>query len=858
MRLAGSRTPEMLSKRFSRSARKIAGLVVVMVLSWLAAVAAPGADLVILKDGFVLQGNFRKESITLPDSFSGKLIATPKSIGYETVDEGPKFVNYSTHFRQQGEISKEAKIRPEMKAYIRLPPGQKSNDPLPPTFSIQNVTEYDANWLRKIKVNVPGSWEVIEERITSIDPYFLFMYSTTHYWRSAYRTVEFDPARVRKLLSTHPDLIEKDGKPNASKRIAIAKFMLDAGWLKIAKDDLESFQTLFPDGIPKEAKDAYEKLSKEIDHATADLVVKELELALAAGRYNYAAELREAFPRKLADAKQTDDATKLMAQLATTEERYRTGRRLLRAVLDEVTGSDRTRAAMAATGGWLSVRRGKQLPTQLGELAAAAEQVYDELHPDTALRLESFVNLAAQAEKEKLQGRDPTKKADELLATVVSGWALGKNGANPDPVQALKSWNARETVLSFQRTEDMNARNTILHRYKKDNPVSIDELAQIISLLPPASPENLNARTGTPSTNRSLPSGIYKRTTASTPEHPAGTSYFIKLPPEYHHGRAYPVLIALGSPNFDTETLIASLSRDADRNGYIIVAPDWANQFGKGWQWKGEDHWYVTGVLRDVVRSFCVDNDRVFMTGVGDGANMALDIGLSHPDLFAGVLPMCPLPKPKIFQDYWGNAQTVPYYVVTGELAGDSNNQLRTQLFDRWMPRGYGCILNVYKGRGVEWYSAEVPVMFDWMSRKKRVNVTSVLKLDDRARQQWSTMRTTDNRFYWLQVNEIDRKNLLENHKNGEVIPARINGDVQGNNTIRVKSTGIKKFSILLTSDLIDWGRGVKVVVNDSLVPAYNKAKVLEPSVETLLNDYRDRGDRRVLVLGKLDFNAIP
>lgn len=897
------------------------------------AITATSAEVVILKDGFVIQGTPRKEMGVTTDPATGRQIPYPKDNGSEMIDEGPKWVKYSTQTRQGGDISKEVKLRPDYKAYtMQQFFHRKSNDPLPKGAVLQSTTEYDVRWNRKIRVNVPippdfvtMGFEFIEEQITYIDPYFTYMVSPTHLWASSYRTCEFEPAKIRKLLSTHPDfawfkltdqtfaalksgslsevalgklsslknkeftregmlkelseilspaelgkhqeaifyhaqiVAEPAGRPDAGKRIAMAKFMLDAGWLKIAKDDLAEIRRLFPDGVPKEAKEAFEKLVKEIDAATTALLIKELELSLGAGRYRYATELKSAFSDNLTDAKQRDDATKLMAQLEATRSRYEDGRRLLRNLLDDVTGLNRAKPALAVCGGLVgAVWQGKILPTPMSALVAAGETVYSELHPDTALRIESFVNLATQAEKEKLQGRDPTKKPDELLATIISGWAMGRNGANPDPTKALKLWGAREAVLTFQRTEDLNGRNDILRNYKKNHSVDISELAQIISSLPPANPENLFSRIGTPlGESDHMPPGVYKRTTAPTADHPVGTPYYIKLPPEYHHGRAYPVLIVLSAPNFPIESILGSLAFEADRHGYILLAPDWTNRFAKGWEWKGDDHWVVTAVLRECVRNFCVDNDRVFILGVGDGANMAMDVGISHPDLFAGVLPISPIPKLKnMFNEYWTNAQALPFYIVTGQLAGASAENC-AKIFERWMPRGYQSLLITYKGRGVEWYSAEVPIMFDWMGRKKRVNITGVLKLNGKGRPPWTTMRSTDNRFYWLGVEKIGSTHLLENVKDGkQILPATIQGDVDGNNVIRISSQGVIKLSVLLTSDLINWEKGVRVEINGTPATGFTRPKVLEPDVNLLLDDYRERGDRRVLLWGRLEFST--
>ena len=308
----------------------------------------------------------------------------------------------------------------------------------------KSSTEFNDKWLRTIEVRMPGiGWDRIEQQITYIDPFFIYMVSPTHYWRATYRTSEMDPQKIRKLLSTHPELAEADGKPDAAKRVALAKFMLDVGWLQLAKDDIDGIRTAFPEAIPKEAKESFDALVKEVDLATAALVIKEADLALGAGRYQYAGDLLAVFPEKLASPQQIGEVAKLRAQHKVTRERYDNGRRLLRSLLDDATGMHRAKPALAVVGGpVVAVWPKRQLPTQLTALVDAGETVYGELHPDSSHRIEFFITLAAQAEREKLQGRDPTKKPDELLPLQSAG-AKGKNGRYREAGSRARVW-ARE------------------------------------------------------------------------------------------------------------------------------------------------------------------------------------------------------------------------------------------------------------------------------------------------------------------------------------------------------------------------------------------------------------------------------
>ncbi len=819
---------------------------------------ARSADVVILKDGFAIQGKPQKETETIFDKSSGQSIRIVKGTGLDMLDEGPKVTVYSTHYKQSDAAAPDTKLRPVPKGYLMPFPGQKSSHQLPSLAATFKTTEFNEKWIRSISVRVPETRapEVIQQQITYIDPYYIRLISPTHFWRVAYRTNEWDPKLIRKLLLMHPDLAEPAGRCDPIKRVALAKFLLDAGWLQMAKDEMEHLDRDLKGEMKKDAKEQYDRMRHEIDEATAELVAHEAELALPAGRYKYTSELLATFPEKLATAQQKGRVAKVAAELKTNLERYQTGRRLLRSITDSATGRGALNPLVALGSGLASAswKSPKQAPARLMALAAAAEQVSAELHPDSALRIETFVTLAAQAEREKHYGREPTKKPEELLATAVSGWARGKNGATPNPDDAWKLWQARELVLAYQRAENQNERNAMLADFQRTPAVQVEVLAQLISLLPPAEPEDLENRTGKPVNVRGKDAGVYRRTTRPAPGFASGIDYLVRLPSEYHHGRTYPVLIVLTHTGIEADELIAPIIPEADKNGYILVVPEWTGAFNKGgWQWQGNDHVWVTAALRDAVRHFTVDNDRVFLLGVGEGANMAMDVGMSHPDLFAGIIPMCPFPNwTGLFIQYWKNAQKLPFFVISGEM-DVAGAKLLKLLYDRWTRYGFPSIWSVYKGRGVEWFPSETPVLFDWMGRKSRATPAATLKdVTKLGRQRWQIMRETDNHFYWLQADSAH-----PGRNGGAIVPATITGDIAGNNTVRVGCVKVGHVTVWLSSDLIDWTRPVRVTINGVIPNGFpRQGKAVQPSLEVLLADYSNRGDRRMLFLNKLDFQV--
>lgn len=837
----------------------VCGLTVGLVLPMLGS-AQENEDVVILKDGFVIQGSLRKEVTTVVDKASGQFVTIAKANGFDLIDEGPKVVVFSEHVRQKGVISARTKLRPKYRAFRQEFVGRLSSYPLPAGMSLLEAPEFNKQWRRRIKVSTPLGFEYIDQQILSIDPYYIYIVSPTHLWRIAYRTTEWEPQAVRKLLSYHPDLAEAEGKPEAAKRIALARFMLDAGWLAYALEDISAIRKAFPQGVPPEDREEFESLVRDANTATAELVLKEAEAALAAARYEYLQELGRAFPADKAQPAQIERFTAILGQAKTLQDRFGGARAALRQLLDEASGVRDARALLATAGGpALLFWPRKPLAGDLATLVDAGETVYAELHPDLVERIDTFLTLHAQSERERLQGRDPTHKPLELLATVISGWIKGRNGATPNPQTALRLWQARLLLLDYQRSPDVNSRRELLARYRQSQTLPPEEVAQILMLLPPAEPENLLFRSGTPlPAAPGRPDGIYRRTTPPTTDYPRGIPYLLRLPPEYHHGRPWPLLIVLTHTTIPAAEALASVAREADRYGYILAAPEWTNAFDSGWRWNGDDHAYVTAVLRDIIRHFCVDNDRVCLLGYAEGANMALDIGLSHPDLFAALAAISPRPQwTNFLSEYWTNAQKLPCYIVTGEFSGDALQNTR-RLFEKWMPRGFPALLHIYKGRGLELYPVEIPTLFDWLQRKRRVSGTATLALGPIARPPWTTMRASDNRFYWLGADQIEARRLIGNLPAGRlIVPATLQGDILGDNLVTLRTLGIQRLTLHFTRDLIDWTKPVRITVNGSTPLGY-RAQRLAPDLETLLEDYRERGDRRNPVLARLELKVTP
>jgi len=277
----------------------------------------------------------------------------------------------------------------------------------------------------------------------------------------------------------------------------------------------------------------------------------------------------------------------------------------------------------------------------------------------------------------------------------------------------------------------------------------------------------------------------------------------------------------------------------------------------------------VLDTLRDLRRRFQVDSDRVFLFGWEQGGDAALDIGMSHPDQFAGVLPMCGAPRYFTGERdrYLTNAQYLPFYMVEGDRNGANMNALR-KLFKDWVGGAYPALYVEYKGRGSEWFSGELPRMFDWMTRKKRHHPTREMGRRHTAGgigDEFRTMRASDNRFYWLSTDEIDPRHLnsAASWVRGTP-PATMVASIAVSNEsvtkggqkeariftqVNVQAKGLRQLTVWLAPNMVDFTKPVRIRVNGSVVGG---ERVVQPNPAVLMEDFFYNGDRQRLFFAKV------
>jgi pimeloyl-ACP methyl ester carboxylesterase len=788
------------------------------------------ADLVFFKDGVVMQGKVVREKKTILDPASGQPVSL--SEGFFLLETAARSILFSPAQVERAVDDKEFAVEVDT-----IKCGEKITylmaRPVPSIRQIIDVGEWDDNWDRMVKFNSFERAWTVKQHLSLLNPKYIQANSVsqpkvtqTIAWTAYYLPCELGVDQVKKLLATHPQLKLIAGlteEQQTARRISRARFLSQCGWHEEAE---EAYLQVLKD-IPSQ-KEPVETALANLKKVRAAQLAQDLKTANQAGQFQWVQKRIGNVPEEGLTEKTLADLRALRLQYDDAGDKLKLARRYL-AELPALVNN----------------------PEQRSLFQEAAAAISAELNADNLGRLKTFLDQAQQAERlakdEKNAQPIAVPQAPHLLALAISGWLLGDASAENKIEVGQRLWRTRQVVLKYLQTANATERKKLLETYldRKSDTVAVDEMGQLIGFLPPARADE------------KLAPGIHELSTGPAAGRPV--NYTIQVPPEYSPSRLYPLLFVLHQSGEKPKDMLDRWADLAAKHGYLLVAPSWAQAPNAPYNYTPQEHATVLDVLVDVRKRFAVDSDRVFLAGHGQGGDMTYDVGLSHPDLFAGVIPMSAQPGPMPYR-YRRNAQYLPVYAVAGDCAGDPRKDNNNDFFRDWIPSGYPMTYVVYKGRGLEWFSGELPNIFDWMARKERANPVAELgrpAAGGPVGDEFQTMRSTDNRFYWLSTDAIAGSHLNEGPSyKSTVLAALLQGNIGKGNHINVRVSGLKQVTVWLLRDRrgqvpVDFEKPIEVYLN-SAVPIRRSAA---PSLATMLEELYARGDRQRLAVARLDFD---
>jgi pimeloyl-ACP methyl ester carboxylesterase len=337
-------------------------------------------------------------------------------------------------------------------------------------------------------------------------------------------------------------------------------------------------------------------------------------------------------------------------------------------------------------------------------------------------------------------------------------------------------------------------------------------------------------------------------------DHPLAVEfeYVLWVPKDYDPAGSWRLIVSLHGQSGNGDQFLRNWLADAQRDGRTFVLCPSAGRGGWGHSTLG--YHYVLDSLHDVLASYAVDPDLVFLDGASMGGNGSFQFACRYPDLFAGVAPRSGGPLFRYIPTGPGkNDRTVtaeglenllatPLYWIVGakdpevpnawvKIAKGQLDALQGDVIFREFPDG-----------GHEWFPQENGAVLDWMATKRRGAYPPRVGVDSNER--------AFNRNFWLEISEFKGQELLKRSfmdfdkktiEERTLFPdhAHARGEIAKEiNEIKLGVAGAREIRVYLHEKMLDLSKPVTVTVNGT------KSRVdVRPSLETLLESARrDRG----------------
>jgi len=292
--------------------------------------------------------------------------------------------------------------------------------------------------------------------------------------------------------------------------------------------------------------------------------------------------------------------------------------------------------------------------------------------------------------------------------------------------------------------------------------------------------------------------------------------YGLYLPRDYNPKKKYPLVVSLhgaGSNHRLNLRRVFGLSNaagetDVEATRYfpplkdvndIVISPYARGTMG----YQGLAEKDVYDALDDVKRRFSIDEDRIYLTGLSMGGGGTLWLGLTRPDVWAAIAPVCPAP-PAEAADLAPNALNLPVHIHQGGadpvVKPEGTRDWVKKLADLGTNVGY----TEYPGvQHNSWENAyKDAAIFDWFARFKRV------RFPDRVR--FVTSRYRYDSAYWVRIDRLTPGSLAS-------VDARFTGpnkveiEASGLEALTLRLAGHPKFSARKPAEVTIGGRTIAV-----------------------------------------------
>ncbi len=704
------------------------------------------------------------------------------------IDDGPRRLFFPN--RQVAEIDTEANdisggVRFQFKQHRT---GRANMPDQIGTFS--RIEEFDEFGHGMVQLRTPEKPIDVILGIVELRPDYIQIESLSHNWSFARTTLSLGPETIDKILKRKID------RTNIRDRRSLVIFYEEAKMFQSARQEVLSLAQDFP----SEREWCNETLAR-MNELDARLIINALQRRREAGQHDLTESSLKLFLLG-------EISTDIQRQATELTEQYQTNRDRRSEILLQLD----------------------MLQSQLPEDQAAPLRPLRSLIDE---ELNANENLDRLAPYEQIAG-DEQIPADQKLALAYSSWVIGPSDAVDSLPSALRLWEIRFLMQEYLRIpDDSPRREEIIRQLERTEDATPDRVARMVEFLPVFEE------------SAPIPLCIPTPVEYSSPGVTSPQSYVVVLPKEYNPQHTYPLLVVLhasgASPEKEAAWWAGNEEREgqAQRRGFITIAPRYAKEKQTEHEYDAASHQAVLGAIRHAMRSHRIDANRVVLAGHGMGADACFDLGMAHPDIFAGVAPICGRSQGTC-KHYWENALKLPWYVISGQKDRDTVSANMRDL-NRYFNPGGEIIYCEFKERGLEPYVEELPRLMDWAETVRRKPLNEFMEFKA------TTQRAFDNRFYWVQAGGLPEE--MSQPVTAQTKGKGIDGKITFQGTTYIKHPG-KTTTIWYSPEMTtNFDERIRVIVNGT--ERYNAP--LKPSIAAILDDLYTRADRQRVFTTRID-----
>jgi len=276
---------------------------------------------------------------------------------------------------------------------------------------------------------------------------------------------------------------------------------------------------------------------------------------------------------------------------------------------------------------------------------------------------------------------------------------------------------------------------------------------------------------------------------------------------------------------------------------FVILCPTYP--MGAWWSQNAEN--FVLQLINEIRAKYPIDPNRIFLSGLSNGAIGAYLMGMFYPDRFAGVVPIAG-GITKRLMSFLVNLNNTPMYVIQGEFDPIFPIELTRRTYKILSDFKSPVIYREHKERGVAHGGhflpeSEVPALVEWLTKQKRNTSPKVVRIT----REENHMK----RVFWARVSKGLKLAALQipgpemeplNIHDGKI--ATLFAIDKGNNRFMVRGKNIIEFEIYLSSNRIDFEKPV-VVTFQAIQDEGNK---LTPGEKFVAFNQKVKKDRGVLL----------